>query len=219
MFERRIKVRSHNWQGYSLLEEENHSQDKSPGAIQQVNDEFLFPGGECVKSIQNESLVLILPVVGNIEIQKEGEKFEIEPGNLFVLPCHDHEFFRIVNSSEEYSANYLLIKGDFYDTQNIFFPVVFSFDLGVHPNAFSLLWENARVKVSIGKYQGREEDIYHLKKHNHLFTYVIQGAFEVQNRLLEDRDALILRGSENVDFEALSKEGILLFIETVASEI
>jgi redox-sensitive bicupin YhaK (pirin superfamily) len=44
-------------------------------------------------------------------------------------------------------------------------------------------------------------------------VYVIEGAFEVQYRLLHARDGLALWEAERVEWEALSNDAILLVLE------
>ena len=42
---------------------------------------------------------------------------------------------------------------------------------------------------------------------------VINGAFEIQNRLLENRDAIILWEITELEFEALSENALIIFFE------
>jgi hypothetical protein len=46
-----------------------------------------------------------------------------------------------------------------------------------------------------------------------VFVYVIEGAVEFQNRLLEQRDGLALYSVTTSEFEALSNDAILLVLE------
>ncbi len=46
-----------------------------------------------------------------------------------------------------------------------------------------------------------------------LYFFVIQGAFEVANRLLEARDGLGLWSVKEVELEALSNEAIVLVLQ------
>ncbi|WP_409034090.1 hypothetical protein [Runella sp.] len=67
----------------------------------------------------------------------------------------------------------------------------------------------------MGKFGGREEGIYTVRnpERNGVFIFVIEGAFEVQNRLLHPRDGLSLTHVTEVEFEALSNDAILLVLE------
>jgi quercetin 2,3-dioxygenase len=61
----------------------------------------------------------------------------------------------------------------------------------------------------LGQFSGREKCELALMSPN-AFVFCINGAFEVNERLLETKDALVLKNIQNVDFEALSEEAILL---------
>lgn len=66
----------------------------------------------------------------------------------------------------------------------------------------------------IGLYDGRKKGNYTLQNpKNGLFTFVANGAFEFENRLLESRDGLSISRITSVDFEALSENAILLVME------
>ena len=73
---------------------------------------------------------------------------------------------------------------------------------------------NTPFKYGIGKYAGREESLYELSKGgNGLFVFVIQGAFEVQYRLLHPRDGLALWEADAIELEALSNDAIIFVVE------
>lgn len=46
-----------------------------------------------------------------------------------------------------------------------------------------------------------------------VFVYILSGVFEVQNRLLHMRDGLSLRNLEEVEFEALAQDSVILLAE------
>ncbi|MEZ4900467.1 MAG: hypothetical protein R2822_01180 [Spirosomataceae bacterium] len=87
------------------------------------------------------------------------------------------------------------------------------FDLR-HKNQLLLLF-SGNSQGFIGQYNGREEGLYNLTNTQHgIFVFVIEGVFEVQNRLLHARDGLSLQNVASIDFEALSNEAILVLLET-----
>ena len=47
---------------------------------------------------------------------------------------------------------------------------------------------------------------------SNVFAFVIDGVFEVQDRLLHARDGLALSNFKAIDFEALSNESVILLI-------
>lgn len=81
-------------------------------------------------------------------------------------------------------------------------------------NCFFPFSETITLPNFIGLYDGRKEDNYTPQKKNAtLFGMVLHGAFEFQNRLMENRDAIVLWDTDELEFEALSEEALLLFIE------
>ena len=69
-------------------------------------------------------------------------------------------------------------------------------------------------KQFIGKFTGRTEITHTITPpYNGLFVFVIEGAFEVQYRLLHARDGLALWDLQEVEFEALSNDAIILVTE------
>ena len=64
---------------------------------------------------------------------------------------------------------------------------------------------------------GREESIYKVKNAgNCLYIFVIEGAFEVDNKLMEARDGLAIWNADEIEFEALSNDAMLLIFEVLA---
>lgn len=111
----------------------------------------------------------------------------------------------ITNPYEEELANYLCIGFD-----RTIAPVISDFNL---TNDF-LQQLTPGNHFYIGKYDGRRDDIYRLSNEAAgVFVFVIEGAFEVQNRLLHPRDGLVLWDLAEVEFEALSNEAMLMLIE------
>lgn len=47
-----------------------------------------------------------------------------------------------------------------------------------------------------------------------VFAFVIEGAFEIQGRLLEAKDGLALWNDNEIEMEALSNGAIILLIES-----
>jgi hypothetical protein len=73
--------------------------------------------------------------------------------------------------------------------------------------------------ISIGKFSGRAETDYRPKnKEAGLFVFVIEGAFEVEGRLLHARDGLAIEQADEsdsyrIEMEALSNDAVILTIE------
>ena len=165
--------------------------------------------------------IILVPVVGGVELISAGtDPIFLSVGETFRFFEFPESDFKIANPYPTETISYLQIhiRPDLTEdaTNNLFdeLPVNrFSLeDINALIPAFTNL--SRSVSAVIGQYNGREEGIYVLNNpQNTVFTYIINGAFEVQNRLLEKGDALSLWELEEVDFEALSDGVVVLLME------
>jgi hypothetical protein len=151
-----------------------------------VNDETLAAG----TSVTHKAPVVIIPLVGDVVTDQR-----ISPGQIQVITNPT-----ITNPYKEELVNYLIIglEGN---------PGVVDFEL-TNNNV-----QRPIPGIHLGKFDGRKDGVHKLAEAYGIFVFVIEGAFEIQNRLLHARDGLALWNLTEVEFEALSNEAILMFIE------
>lgn len=165
--------------------------------------------------------IILVPVVGGVELISAGtDSIFLRVGETFRFFEFPESDFKITNPYPTETISYLQIhiRPDLTEdaTNNLFdeLPVNrFSLeDINALIPAFTNL--SRSVSAVIGQYNGREEGSYILNNpQNTVFAYIINGAFEVQNRLLEKGDALSLWELEEVEFEALSDGAVVLLME------
>jgi hypothetical protein len=137
-------------------------------------------------AVQHETPALIIPLVGDLVVDN----------------------FKITNPYKEELVNYLYIEFKLKT------PGVIA-DLDLKQNSLNEIIPGHH--YYIGKYDGRRDDIYKLSgEAAGVFVFVISGAFEVANRLLQSRDGLALWNIKEFDFEALSSDAIVLILEVTA---
>lgn len=198
--------------------EEYHAADREPfGTLEVLNDETLMP--ECSHTLRVERLcqIILLPVVGAIEVEEKGRQPRfINSGDALSLLASPDKYYTITNPYPDEPINYLQIRiadGEFLSAP-MSFGVTSQFDLS-EKNALLPVhgYNGSTAHLFIGQYDGRAEGIFTSWNANYsAFIFVLEGAFEVQNRLLERRDGLALANAEAVEFEALSNGAILLVI-------
>ncbi|MNL57654.1 hypothetical protein D3C87_1812330 [compost metagenome] len=89
----------------------------------------------------------------------------------------------------------------------------YKFDLSSH-NKLHSLFEIENTFGFIGIYDGRKEGTFTLKNTNNgIFVFVINGAFEIEDRLLEAKDGLAIKKTRTIEWESLSQNAMLLVIE------
>ncbi|MCB0664287.1 MAG: hypothetical protein KDC80_00620, partial [Saprospiraceae bacterium] len=63
----------------------------------------------------------------------------------------------------------------------------------------------------IGSYSGRKDgELNFSSERNEVFVFILSGVFEVENRLLQSRDALLLNKIHRLEFEALCNDAIIV---------
>jgi quercetin 2,3-dioxygenase len=190
---------------------------KTPfGPLYVLNDDTLAGGKHISMTMEADSLLLLIPIVGAVTYKDNlDNSTHIEAGEYLVRAIPAGTTFQIGNPYEDELVNFLQIW--FYNTpasadNN---PQVIPFDIVNYSNQLvPIPAYNPPYKLSIGKYAGREESVYKVSDaRNGLFVFVIEGAFEVQYRLLHPRDGLALWEAEEIELEALSNDAIILVIE------
>ena len=118
--------------------------------------------------------------------------------------------FTFLNPYENEVVNYVHAWFD----ENALQDAKLAIDLPGHQNSFLNLFGNDSIQAHIGRFSGRVDSTFHsIKDPAHVFVFVVEGAFEFQNRLLEARDGLALSNVSISDFEALSNDAILVILE------
>ncbi|UKT63163.1 hypothetical protein [Pedobacter mucosus] len=180
------------------------------------NDESIIGGKLNFFLSKEDSLQIFIPITGGIDIVSNVKEFSIDIGQAQVLNLGIGEVLEISNPYPNDIVNYIQlgIKTDLFLMRQS--EMGFSFDFEKNPNQLIDVISNPKLpfKLSTGIFAGRTEVQYKMQNpNNHFFTFIIDGAFEVEGRLLHQRDGLALWDLENVAIEALSENAILLFLE------
>lgn len=152
--------------------------------------------------------VIFLPIYGKVRINN----FKvIETGEVMIFESAEDQNVTIKNVLADDDADVLIIKFSKNISENSY--RINQLDLDVR-NKLNFIDTGYSFPGFIGVFDGRESGNYILKeKKNGIFGMVINGAFEFQNRLIENRDAILIRDIEELEFEALTENAIILFFE------
>ncbi|HEU4901150.1 MAG TPA: hypothetical protein VFT06_00120 [Flavisolibacter sp.] len=195
-------------------------ENKRPfGPLTVLNDETLAGGKSVRLSFEEDTLLLLLPVVGAIATKRDGHEVDlVQAGEVLLFHQPAGSSLVISNPYEEEQVNYLQLqlacKTSSQSNANRW-----PFDLNESKNRlveiFPAITANGFfLKGSMGKFSGRKEAAYPLTSAGHgVMAFVLQGAFEVENRLLEAKDGLALWNTKSIELEALSNDAILLLLE------
>lgn len=186
------------------------------GCLRVFNDDTLAGEKNLKMQVDENTDVILLPLVGAIEYKNSlGETGFLEAGQVQIFSAAQGMEYEITNPYQDELVNFLQIWISGQKEQ---------FTAKITQNTFDFQDKNQLLPLYstqangfIGKFGGREEGIYTVNnpERHGVFVFVIEGAFEVQNRLLHPRDGLSLTHVTEIEFEALSNDGILLILEVL----
>ena len=173
--------------------------------------QVLTPKQNKTIAIQNDTVNYFLPLYGGFNYKNEEQNKELIATEQIAQIVFKKESNLEVSNPFENNVSYLQMgfKTNAINLEN----EILNFDFK-KKNKLIPLFNNNVSNAFIAHFDGRKEGYYPLKNiGNGIFVYIIQGAFEFENILLESGDALSLKEIEDVEWECLSKNGLLLLLE------
>ena len=184
------------------------------GNLQSLNDDTLGAGGTRTLTASAESIVWLIPLVGDFEYETTtGIHAQADPGQTHRLWLPTGTQLSITNPYEDERINFLHLWLTPEPARHAMEIQEYTIDL-TGQNKLNPLGDHITPDLHIGQYQGRAEGTFIPRDATKgVFAFVIHGAFEIENRLLEARDAIALWNTPEITFEALANDAIVLFIE------
>lgn len=195
------------------------------GPLHLLNDETLRAGASLSLHVGQPTDVLLLPLAGGLEYRRsdasaDGEPAAdfLEPGQVGVLSLAAGGRYTVSNPYDAETIHFVQIW--LAKPRHDFAPAVdhIPFDLSTKNTLLPLF--DAVNRGFIGQYGGRGEGTYTIERAtadqpDRVFVFVLQGVFEVANRLLHEKDGLALQYEQDdvLEFEALSNDAILLLLD------
>lgn len=199
--------------------EEFQHEHKTPfGRLLALNDETLAPGHRLPLLALQDTYLLVLPLTGAVEILSATAPaltVDVAELQLLLLPAGTS-----VELHNPYNADLINFLHVWLTADEPLIPSVqrFTFDLQNHANHLVEIIAPSFTPalpccVSLGRFDGRQEAIYKLNAvTEQLFAFVIAGAFEVEGRLMHEKDGLALWETNEIELEALSNGALILLL-------
>ncbi|GAB3741567.1 quercetin 2,3-dioxygenase [Hymenobacter agri] len=189
------------------------------GRLFGLNEETLAGGHTVEFTVAEATQVLLLPITGAVaaSIDAEAPEALVEAGETLLLALPAGSALRLRNpfGSELVSFLHIWLRADAGAVSAAAQPVSFAFSqmenrlLPLRPGAPAEL-----LAASLGRFAGRQEAVYQLRNPaGSVFVFVLAGAFEVESRLLHEKDGLALWDVAAIELEALSNDALLLVLE------
>ena len=181
------------------------------GTLQKLSDDMLGAGISLPVEAETDATVVLIPYIGDLLLtDASGETRLREEGQVYAWTVVKGETYEIRNPYADDAVNFFQVVFGGHPTQLV---LTKSMVMDNRPNALLPIFEGES-RILIGQYDGRVEGTYRVQSQSRcVFIFVIEGAFEVQNRLLQSRDGLALWNVDEVAFEALSQDAVLLLME------
>ncbi|HEX9956288.1 MAG TPA: pirin, partial [Fibrella sp.] len=204
------------------------------GALYLLSEDTLKPGAGLTMQVEQPTEVVLLPIMGGLEYTSAGETHFLEPGQAGIVSLAAGTTYRVSNPYTSESINCLQIWFTKSDTD--FSPAVglTNFDLATANTLLPFFGNVPGVDAPsvdapgvgqtgysgfIGRFAGREEGTYSIGaitrgQTKRVFVFVLQGVFEIANRLLHEKDGLALAYQQDdvLEFEALSNDAMLIVL-------
>lgn len=177
--------------------------------LYEVLEFVIYRDSQNLVTLKADQKAIFLPLYGKIRINNFQKV--IEAGEAVIFEASEDQDVFIKNILTDEDADVLVIKFNKKITENSY--RINHLNLEIR-NKLNFIDTGFNFPGFIGIFDGREVGRYILKERNNwIFGMVINGAFEFQNRLLENRDAVLIWDIEELEFEALSENAIILFFE------
>lgn len=186
---------------------------ESFGQLKFLNEESLSPHGSITYTAEENTRVVLLPIAGALNYSNANhQEVLVKSEQIKILETEKTLSYTVNNPFEQEWINYLHIgfkvNPSLLGTQSLLQNIEFK-----KMNEL-VCFDSAEQTGYIGIYDGRSEGTYTVKKPgNGVFVHIIKGAFEVQGRLLEQKDGLSLWNIHEIEFEALSNNAIIMLLE------
>jgi redox-sensitive bicupin YhaK (pirin superfamily) len=201
------------------------NEHKTPfGSLYALNEETLAGFHSIDFVAEQASYVLVLPITGTVQVAPQPTvpiRIDVEELQVFTLPANSTIRFTNPYETELISFLHLWLTAEPTDynvsTQH------FTFDFQALENRLvevtpgrgqPKLESTLPFALSLGCFAGRHEAVYTAKEEGaRFFVFVLAGAFELEGRLLHEKDGLALWGTTDFELEALSNNALLLVLE------
>ncbi len=192
---------------------------KAFGPLHTFTDHILAGGGAVTIRKEAGSCLLLLPVIGATAYYTKDEGTRLlAAGQALLLPADQEQVLRVSNPFDDEAVNFLEIGVSLPMAGTNEAPQVSTYELNEKAGSlvpvFPATASDPYFSSCIGKFKGREETVYTLRPNSGgVFVFVLQGAFEVEGRLLHERDGLALWDCRSIELEALSNDAIIWLMD------
>lgn len=160
----------------------------------------------------NSTAVLLMPIIGACQVETGmKESVSLHSEELLVLDNSNSSRAVSITNPHRETVKILVIASDYFYSDKPFQKDSL--------RELQLNYRNQLVSprelpfIKIGVFDSRFKGTYTLGDNSALVSFTINGTFEFEERMLNQKDCLYLNGVKTVDFESLTEFAILLIVD------
>jgi hypothetical protein len=174
--------------------------------VPEINEVILGGEGWVDLNARTSRCLQVLPLSGSIQVViNQHVSVSVHSGESARIALPEDSHVKISSTSIE-AANALT----WFVSRPAAPAQITEFEVDTHMD--ELLEIHSSPVVRIGQFHGRARGSIQANENN-VIVFAVEGAFEVEGRLIERRDPLIFHGKRDLTFESLSDLAIMLAIE------
>lgn len=187
------------------------------GQLQQVNTWEVTPNEDLDLPLIKSTSSVLIPLVGDLSITVDGEAYSVPVGTAFIKHSEKNKILNIKALNESNTA--ITFQEFTFSTSTysptlphiVDLPLAASFEKNkMHPLCTELATD---FQLYFGAFIGKHDFELQIGSiHKRAFTFVLDGNFEVEERILYPFDSLYLPDSKSLDIECLSATGLLVVL-------
>jgi hypothetical protein len=182
-----------------------------------LNDDMLAGRQKTCFEVDRDSYIIILPITGVVNYLDDTEnETDVEVEEAVVVYVERGANITLSNPFDHDIVNYLCIGLTATEPMPNN-PQFLNFDLNEKNTLIKLNRNLLPFIISIGRFEGRKEAVYQLPKKAKFYAFVISGAFEIDGRLMHEKDGLALWDTNQIELEALSNNAVMITLELSSS--
>ncbi len=187
------------------------------GQLQQVNTWEVAPNGELELPLIKSTSSLLIPLAGDLSVTIDGEAYSVPVGTAFIQHSEKNKVLNIKALNDPNTATkfqeFTFSTSTYIPTlpHIVGLPLAASFEKNkMHPVCTELV---ADFQLYFGAFIGKHDfELQIGSMHKRAFAFVLDGNFEVEERILYPFDSLYLPHSNSLAIECLSDTGLLVVL-------
>lgn len=196
---------------YSIVHKDVYDHPtRHAGSLHLFKETTLGPQNKEKLTFNEDMQLLFMPLIGRIQVNNVKSQNIVDVGEVLIISIKSNEPITIFNDFEISDVHFVI--AGFSSNEPIEGITRFSLSPNKLITLFDDVSQRGLIKARIGQWNGRSDGEF-LPSAPKTFAWVVQGAFEIENCLLQKADGLVLYEQKKIEFEALSNDAIVIFLE------